>query len=495
MFVVLLLNVALTALGALTPIGLVNMFVVGITQMRDAIFVLIRVLFKPCVHQNPVEKEVSDELRNVLCVVPTYKEGSEEVMLTLNSLIAQEETKLVHKRIIMVCDGYFNYADIFSSMILIETFQYKTFKQKLNTVNVFVVTYNNYDLIVLLKSDNAGKKDSLILIDSIFVDYAFVHVRHCLLKFFNIVHFNYIFHTDADSFVTKNTIRRASLIMATNPKISGVTGIVLVPERYCFWSLFQGFQYYYGQLIRRLTESYWGKPTCMPGCTNMVNVSHDCIIEASTRYQKLPTKNYIFQVKNRLQGTDRRYTNCVLQYSKDVRLVTDGESHCFTIPPQSFNHFRSQRKRWTSNAITGYFFLLTGTNIPWYVRILAAIDLFRIHTCVTRLCSTFLLLTHIRDISVIQLVSICVVFGIPYLFFIFHVIRFKKYGLFLFAGSIVSKFASPFITVYIFLYCLVNFTDVSWGKTHGAASCIPTNIGTQSPQEVRTKGDDRETLV
>ena len=496
MSIVLMLNVCLTCMGIFSPIGWVNMFVVGITQMRDTVFVIIRVIFNPFVKQRPEEENESIDLRNVLSVVPTYKEESKEVMLTLDSLIAQEETKLIHNRIIMVCDGFFRYYEIFTSMILIENFQYKTYKQKLNAVNVFFVTYKNYDLIVLLKAENAGKKDSLILIDSIFVDYTLVRIRHTLLKFYNIAHFNYIFHTDADCYLSKNTIRRSSKILASNSEISGVTGIVLVPQKYKFWSLYQGFQYYYGQLIRRLTESYWGKPTCMPGCTNMINVSHDCIIEASTRYQKLPSKNYIFQIKNRLQGTDRRYTNCVLQHSKDVRVVTDSESHCFTIPPQSFTHFRSQRKRWTSNAITGYYFLLTGTNLPWYVRLLAAIDLFRIHTSITRLISTFMLLTHIQDMKAIQLVAMGIVFGIPNVFFIYHILVLKgpkRYGLFLFTGGIVSKFVSPFISVYMFLYCLLFFTDVSWGQTHGntGGNSAPINSSPDDP----TREGVPETLV
>jgi len=468
MLFVFLLNTALITMGVASPVGIINMFVVGITHFRDTVFVLIRIIFRPCVKQIVHEDEESTQTYNVLCVIPTYKEESKEVTQTLDSLIAQEENGVVNKRVVMVCDGFFRYEEIFSSMILIESFQYKTFKQKANRVNVYFCTYNNYDIIVMLKYENAGKKDSLILIDSIFVDSSFQRIQHALLKFFNIPCFHYIFHTDADSVVSPSTLRRGSKIMESNHKISAVTGIVLVAKEYSFWSLFQGFQYYYGQLIRRLTESYWGKPTCMPGCTNMVNISHDCIIEASTRYQKLPSKNYLFQVKNRLQGTDRRYTNCVLQFSKYVRLVTDQESLCYTIPPQSFIHFRSQRKRWTSNAITGYFFLLFGSNIQWYVRCLAVIDLFRIHTSITRLVSTFLFLIHIKEIKTIQIIMMCLVFGIPYLFFIFHAIKMKGYGFFLFWGSVLSKFVSPFITVYIFLYCLVNFEDLSWGVSHGA---------------------------
>lgn len=488
---VALLNGALICLGVTSPVGIINMFVVGITHFRDTLFVLIRVLFKPCVEMK-VDEDDDYSLRNVLCVIPTYKEEPKEVTATLDSLIAQEESKLVHKRIVVVCDGFLRFAEIFSSMILIESFQYKTYKQKANQVSVFFCTYNSYDLILILKHENAGKKDSLILIDNIFVDSTFQEIRHVLLKFYNITTFQFIFHTDADSVISPNTLRRHSKIMQSNTKVSGVTGIVLVPKDYKFWSLFQGFQYYYGQLIRRLTESMWGKPTCMPGCTNMVNITHDCIIEASTRYQKLPSRTHIFQVKNRLQGTDRRYTNCVLQHSKDVRLVTDAEAHCYTVPPQTFNHFRSQRKRWTSNAITGYFFLLAGTNIPWYVRCLATIDLFRIHTCVTRLVSTCLLMSHITDLQTIQIILMVLVFGIPYFYFLFYAAQMRAYGLFLFVGSVVSKFVSPFITVYNFLFCIFHFTDITWGISHGANN---GDVIVSVTEDYPVKEDDPETLV
>lgn len=488
---IVLLNGCLITLGVTSPVGLINMFVVGITHFRDTLFVLIRILFKPCV-KIQADEDDDKSLRNVLCVIPTYKEEPKEVTATLNSLIAQEETSLVHRRIVMVCDGFLRFGEIFSSMILIESFKYKTYKQKLNQVSIFFCTYNGFDLILILKHENAGKKDSLILIDNIFVDSTFKEIRHVLLKFFNIAAFHFIFHTDADSVISPNTLRRHSKIMQTNPKISGVTGIVMVPQKYRFWSLFQGFQYYYGQLIRRLTESMWGKPSCMPGCTNMVNINHDCIIKASSRYQKLPSRTHIFQVKNRLQGTDRRYTNCVLQHSKDVRLVTDEKAHCFTEPPQSFEHFRSQRKRWTSNAITGYFFLLTGTNIPFHVKFLACIDLFRIHTCVTRLVSTALLMTHITDLQNIQIIMMVLVFGIPYFYFFYYAVKLKWYGLFLLTGSVVSKFASPFITVYNFLYCVYHFTDISWGLAHGAVNGEKIVSVTE---DYPVKEDDPETLV
>ena len=110
------------------------MFVVGITHFRDTLFVFIRILFRPCVRMQ-CEEDDDRSLRNVLCVIPTYKENKKEVTATLDSLIAQEETNLVHRRVVMVCDGFLRFAEIFSSMILLESFKYKTYKQKLNQVS------------------------------------------------------------------------------------------------------------------------------------------------------------------------------------------------------------------------------------------------------------------------------------------------------------------------------------------------------------------------
>ena len=77
-------------MGIFSPIGAINMVVVGITQMRDTIFVLIRVFFKPFVRQSPEEDKDSIELRNVLCVVPTYKEEAKEVSITVSYSLSVE---------------------------------------------------------------------------------------------------------------------------------------------------------------------------------------------------------------------------------------------------------------------------------------------------------------------------------------------------------------------------------------------------------------------
>ena len=56
---------------------------------------------------------------NVLCVLPTYKEEVGDVTRTLDSLMNQKSERQrgggggsVEKRIVMVCDGFFYYAEV-----------------------------------------------------------------------------------------------------------------------------------------------------------------------------------------------------------------------------------------------------------------------------------------------------------------------------------------------------------------------------------------------
>eukprot|EP00516_Mucochytrium_quahogii_P003687 CAMPEP_0203745170 /NCGR_PEP_ID=MMETSP0098-20131031/996_1 /ASSEMBLY_ACC=CAM_ASM_000208 /TAXON_ID=96639 /ORGANISM=" , Strain NY0313808BC1" /LENGTH=764 /DNA_ID=CAMNT_0050632879 /DNA_START=174 /DNA_END=2468 /DNA_ORIENTATION=- len=476
MLLIFTINATFVIVGILFPVGIMNMIIVGLPHYRDTMFVLIRIFFCNFVTQNPTAKNnpAGEKLRHVIAVIPAYKEDPEEVELTVKSIGDQIEENLVNIGMIIVSDGFLDYHEIIDDLEPLITFDYTTYKRKDNKCTLYVGLYNGVKVMVAKKHKNAGKKDSLIIMDDILVkpDTHLPHVKKAILDVWGIDDLQYMFHTDADSVISENTFKRMSNIMMCNKKIAAVSGLVLVPfegfRKTGFWNLFQGFQYYYGQVIRKATESMWGKTTCIPGCINMMNIKDPAVIEACERYNKLPSADFIFQMKNRLQGTDRRYTNCVMQYSKDTYLVLDMESYCYTIPPQSFNHFRSQRKRWTSNAITGNFFLIFGKNIPFYTRFLCFVDIFRIHTSVTRFINTCMLMANISQITMAQIYMIIVVLVVPYLYFVFTILHRRKYGFFLLVGSWVSKVASPFITIYIFLYAMWHFNDVNWGVSHGS---------------------------
>ena len=91
------------------------------------------------------------------------------------------------------------------------------------------------------------------------------------------------------------------------------------------------------------------------------------------------------------------------------------------------------------------------------------------------------------------LLLLVVVLFIPYLFFIYCIIPYGRYGPFLWTGSIVSKLFAPFITIYIFCYALYKFDDIGWGVSHGAAG--PSDaVALSAPvanSEDKGEGDDQ----
>jgi chitin synthase len=485
MFIVSFFNIGFVVSGAFFPLGTMNIIIVGLPHFRDLLYIFLRITFSRCKFvswstRSKKSMKAKEKVANVVAIIPAYKEDPEEVELTLASISSQIEKDHLHVAQVIVSDGFLDYHEIIDDLREIVRFPYTTYKREKNSCSIMVGYYKGVKVAVAKKRKNAGKKDSLVLTDDIFIkgDEHFGQVRDAILREFDMESCDYIFHTDADSVIGPNAFRRLVNALISNEKIAAVAGLVLVPfESFSgtgFWNFFQGFQYYYGQVVRKASESLWGKVTCLPGCITMVRAQHPAVVAACDRYNKLPSSNFIFQVKNRLQGTDRRYTNCVTQYSADTYLVVDMWSDCFTVPPQSMEHFRSQRKRWTSNAITGNWFLMLGTSVPWYTRCLCAVDIFRIHTSVTRFCCTiqffYALIGVGATLTNLQIAMLALVIALPYCFFLSTIVTRGKYGAFLLAGSLISKVFSPFITIYIFVYAMLNFADLTWGKTHGSQS-------------------------
>ena len=92
--------------------------------------------------------------------------------------------------------------------------------------------------------------------------------------FYGIDEFHYMFNTDADSIIEKESLYKLMQNIIRN-KSTACCGIVVIDfseAQYGFWNLYQNFQYLYGQYIRRGTEHIMSKVTCMPGCITMTKI-------------------------------------------------------------------------------------------------------------------------------------------------------------------------------------------------------------------------------
>lgn len=122
-------------------------------------------------------------------------------------------------------------------------FSYTTYKRDPNTCSILIGCYKGTKVCVAKKEKNAGKKDSLVVTDDIFIkaDEHFVGIRDAILREFDMDSCEFIFHTDADSVIGENAFRRMVNALNSNQKIAAVAGLVLVPfENFStsgFWNL------------------------------------------------------------------------------------------------------------------------------------------------------------------------------------------------------------------------------------------------------------------
>lgn len=131
---------------------------------------------------------------------------------------------------------------------------------------------------------------------------------------------------------------------------------VLFHKRSFFWDHMQHFQYFNSQFVRRGTESFLGKVTCLSGSGNMCRVESEKKPNpydyANYHYEKCPKTTSLLDVVPKMIGTDRRYTTLMLKAAKDTKLVMLIKSFVYTETPQDFLTYISQRKRWGTNSVS-----------------------------------------------------------------------------------------------------------------------------------------------
>ena len=119
--------------------------------------------------------------RKVVYVLTCYNETEQELRNTLNSIHTQTYNPLFNKFIIIICDGKLNTTsnpgtlrtdEILINIILKDnliyntTFidAYKTWFNNWENIDIYTGIYNNIPLLLIVKHNNIGKRDSLTLV-------------------------------------------------------------------------------------------------------------------------------------------------------------------------------------------------------------------------------------------------------------------------------------------------------------------------------------------
>ncbi|KAH7128735.1 chitin synthase 6 [Dendryphion nanum] len=334
----------------------------------------------------------------VICQVPAYTEGEDQLRKGLDSLTALAYDNK-RKLICVICDGMIvgGGNDRPTPKIVLDIlgvdpkvdppalpfWSVGNGSEQLNYGKVYSGLYEfegnvvPYVVVVKMgkeseqsksKPGNRGKRDSQILLMS-FLNR--VHHRSAMnpleLEMFHQINniigvdpelYEYLFMVDADTMVRPDALNRLVASCANDSKIAGICGETsLENEERSWWTMIQVYEYYISHNLSKAFESLFGSVTCLPGCFCMYRIRtadkgkpliiSDKMIKdyAETTVDTLHKKN-LFSL-----GEDRYLTTLMTKHFPTMSYKFIPDAYALTAAPETFSILLSQRRRWINSTI------------------------------------------------------------------------------------------------------------------------------------------------
>ncbi|KAI5165460.1 chitin synthase [Nematocida sp. AWRm78] len=454
----------------------------------------------------------------VILMTTCYSEGREGLKSTLDSLCMQEYDK---KLIIVVADGFITGAgndastpEILKSLITPKNGSATagmptTAKQyisiaagakKLNHAEVHPGTYSvetkhgviTSDIILILKTENRGKRDSQMVIMSFFHHVLYrTRLTQLDLDLYKKIkalsriapdEFGAILMVDADTTVRQGAVRIMARTMQSDKSIMGICGETLISNKFDSWvTAIQVFEYYVSHHLAKGFESVFGNVTCLPGCFCMYRLKlerkNGCtpiLVSPTVLHAYGSDETKTLHEKNLLLlGEDRYLTTLLLKNYPKKKLVFVPSALCDTIVPDNFSVLLSQRRRWINSTIHNLFELLRvdlcGTFF-FSMQYVVILELFG--TLVLPAAMVFTLVLVISSLIWvpvwIPLFLLFCILGLPSL-----LIFFTNFNLFYFVWLIIYLCSLPIWNFVLPIYAFWHFDDFSWGETRQITGGAP----------------------
>jgi chitin synthase len=253
-------------------------------------------------------------------------------------------------------------------------------------------TYGGIPYLCIIKEQNQGKRDGLILVRSflynfnirsthpavIFSPYFFGIMSSFLYLDAAIPNVDLLIGMDADTVFAPDCI--FELLKQSHYKHTvGVCGYVSVAStgssRWSPWTLYQTSEYAISQCLRRLHQSIaTHKVSCLPGCCQLLKICEatcgDHILLDLFGYYPIPTDNLLKQIRA-TASEDRNHVCLMLSARPKSRTRQALKARAYTDVPRSWSVFLSQRRRWSLGATSNDFFLVFAPGVILFERILA----------------------------------------------------------------------------------------------------------------------------
>ncbi|KAH7084475.1 chitin synthase-domain-containing protein [Paraphoma chrysanthemicola] len=334
------------------------------------------------------------------------------------------------------------------------------------------------------KPGNRGKRDSQII----------------LMRFLNRVHYNlpmsplelemhhqirniigvnptfyeFLLQIDADTVVAPDAATRFVAAFLHDTRLIAICGeTALTNAKSSFITMMQVYEYYISHNLTKAFESLFGSVTCLPGCFTMYRiraaetgkplfVSKE-VVEAYqvVRVDTLHTKNLLHL------GEDRYLTTLLLKCHSKYKTKYTMRAHAWTVAPDSWTVFMSQRRRWINSTVHNLIELIPLQQLCGFccfsMRFIVFLDL--VSTVVQPVIVVYLgyLIYSVIETPDIVPVTAFILLGAIYgLQMIIFIIR-RKWEMI--GWMIIYMLATPIFAFALPLYSFWHMDDFSWGNT------------------------------
>ena len=337
------------------------------------------------------EEIVPDEPEKLVQLLPCYNETHDELKRSLDSLIAQRHIDRHPRVIFIIVDGDVRGPGMEKTTqeYLLEDILepgpsryfdngYRARDGLFMPVKIQSGYYKSIPYVFVGKRYNQGKRDSLCFarsflyhfkrrsehIVTMFNNDLFEHIGNIFMHH-GLDSMDYLVGMDADTVFDEFCIIEMLKEIRRNSKLVGVCGHVCVDfagRNFGLWSLYQYVEYSQTQGLRRMFQSrITGKVNCLPGCCQLIRVDESTFGDAvlRERFGYCPKPNDV--MTQHIMGNyseDSIHASIIFSLFPKKQTAQALRAKAFTIVPQSWKVFLSQRKRWALGSISNEFVMI-----------------------------------------------------------------------------------------------------------------------------------------
>ena len=290
--------------------------------------------------------------------------------------------------------------------------------------------------------------------------------------------YEYLLQIDADTVVAPDSATRMVSAFVEDTRVIAVCGeTALTNAKSSFVTMIQVYEYYISHNLSKAFESLFGSVTCLPGCFSMYRiraadtgkplfVSKEVVeAYATIRVDTLHMKNLLHL------GEDRFLTTLLLKYHSRYKTKYIFTAHAWTIAPDSWKVFLSQRRRWINSTVHNLIELIPMNQLCGFccfsMRFVVFIDLLStVVQPVTIAYIVYLIVMVARNATVVPITAFVLLGAIYGLQAIIFIMR-RKWEMV--GWMILYVIALPVFSFALPLYAFWHMDDFNWGNTRVVA--------------------------